>query len=39
MSQYGLTTEGRIQIKRVWTITILAAYAAIISIFSYTFFI
>ncbi|MEO7211865.1 hypothetical protein [Mucilaginibacter sp.] len=35
MSKYELTTEGRIKLKKVWTVTILGAYAAIIGVFAY----
>jgi hypothetical protein len=35
MSKYELTTEGRTKLKKVWTVTILGAYAAIIGIFAY----
>lgn len=35
MSKYELTTEGRTKLKKVWTITILGAYAAIVCIFAY----
>jgi hypothetical protein len=36
MSKYELTTEGRLKLKQAWTFSILASFAAIIGVFSYS---
>ncbi|OOQ58645.1 hypothetical protein [Mucilaginibacter pedocola] len=35
MLKYALSAQGRAELKRSWTITILASFAAIIAVFSY----